>query len=142
MELAISAVLAEYAKQGGQYEDMAFEDLSPLLEKAMEEDFKRLLNLLGIVGNVKPEPNTIPYKTMITSKHRYRFSWLMSGYVRFQEPFHHILKELLNKNISKMRFNVSLSIIKVEQDDIRRGYYDFTFRFKYFERPTANNTNS
>ena len=142
MQLQVENVLKEYSKQTDQYGDMNFAELAPLIERAMENDFKELLSVFGIDGRVKPAPNSIPYNSFIISKHKYRAMRLGVGFAGFQVPFHDIMKELFNRDIRRMRFNISLSITKAEDENSIRDYYYFEFHFKYFAHTEINDQNS
>ena len=141
MQLHVENVLKEYAKQTDQYRNINFAELAPNIEKAMENDFKELLSVFGIDGRVKAAPNNIPHNAFIISKHKYRAMWLGECFVGFQAPFYNIMKELFNRNIRRMRFNISLSITKAEDENSIRDYYYFEFQFKYFAQPEGIDQN-
>jgi len=132
MKLQSQKVVLEYTKQKKQNSYSDLEELAYLIERAMENDCKDLLSTLGIVAHIKSTPNNIHYKTIIITKQQYRYSWLEAGIIGFTCVFNKTIKDLLNNNLNRLRFNISLKITKAQDEKLIRDYYDFEFQFKYF----------
>jgi len=131
MKLKVEKKLIEYLNKQENFKNSKLEDITPFIEKAMEKDLKELLNIFGINGHPKTSPVSIGYKSII-SKEKYRAMWLIEGYSNFHNSFYKIMKELFDKNIKRLRFNISLTITKAERENFISDYYYFEFHFKYF----------
>ena len=142
MILQVDKIFKEYSEQKEQYKNLTFIELAPFLERAIENDMKEILTILGISCHIKTYPNNISYKSIIVFKEKYREMWLTNGFINFQDCFHKITKELLNKDYDKLRFNISISITKLKPHLLIYDYHDFEFQFKYFGNHRKNISNN
>lgn len=102
------------------------------LEKAMEKDLAvNIFPLLDIRATTKSDRKSLPYQ------HEILVSLVRSSYLNSMLEFHHcyrtILKELLNKNVRKIRFYVQVDTSCSENGPFILGQIDYKFRYYIHE---------
>ena len=107
-----------------------FEDFNKTLdelENKMEEDLIELLSKLQIRASKKQDKYSLPYtneilKTLILESY-------VQGFLEYERIFPEIVKELLNKNVNKIRF-----YIHIEPYDIKNNFFGkgLKYNFRYY----------
>ena len=102
------------------------EKLLSNLEVKMEKDLINLFNKLGIQASLKSEKKSLPFQFEVVEKLPYES--YVNGMLEYERTFRKIAKELLDKDVSKIRFFVDITAVDSEIN-IFPGFINYSFKY-------------
>ena len=122
----------ERVQRGLQFSHPNLNDFFDKLEKQFEEEFINFFEELGIQASIKSDKYSLPYNEEIIIKCM-RESYINNMYDR-RRLLRPIVKELLSKNINKIRFYLH---IETYDDGFTKGFQvitgtGFKYSFRYY----------
>ena len=101
----------------------SYETITKRIEGQIEKDFIDILTNLGIKSSLKPNKYELPvhYEIKVTNHGE---SYLNGAYESFSF-FREVLKDILNKNVRKIRFYVFMELT----NNTRFGEVNYSFRY-------------
>jgi hypothetical protein len=103
-------------------------------ERDCEKSFIDTLSRMGTQGMVKTDPYSLPYTDEVTVT-LYGESY-MNGPYEFYRAARSFLKEVLEKNLWKVRFYIKIDIVTEKGPDETRGFFmgKIIYRFRYYNK--------
>ena len=132
MELQVDKLFKEYRKQKEHLKNLTLSEFTPKLENALKVDIIDILKVLGVSAISKLHPDNITFKNKIILKEKYRALWLIEGFNGLHAIFNTLIKELLINSFNKIRFSISITIVKLETQYNVSDYLEFEIHFYYF----------
>lgn len=102
------------------------------VEGFMEKDIISFLQSLDIVASVKTDKHSLPYTDVVVSK--LTFESDVAAMFNYRRTYREIIKELLNKNVYKIRFYVHIETYDDESSGISRLFQlcGVKYSFRYY----------
>lgn len=132
MELKIDKLFEECRKQEDFLKNHTLVELTPKIENALKLDIIDILNVLGVTALPKLHTDNIIFKHKIIVREKYRAMWLIDGFTGVHAIFHSIIKEVLMNDNERIRFKISLTIVKLEPRHYIGDNHEFEIHFSYF----------
>ena len=132
MELKVDKLFEECRKQEEFLENHTLVELTPKIENALKLDIIYILNVLGVAALPKLHTDNIIFKHEIIVREKYRARWLIDGFTGIHAIFNSIIKEVLINDFGRIRFKISLTIVKLEPRHYIGDNHEFEIHFYYF----------
>ena len=132
MESKVDKLFEECRKQEEFLENHTLVELTPKIENALTLDIIDILNVLGVAALPKLHTDNIIFKHKIIVREKYRAMWLIDGFTGIHAIFHSIIKEVLINDFGRIRFKISLTIVKLEPRLYIGDNHEFEIHFYYF----------
>ncbi len=132
MELKIDKLFEECRKQKEFLKNHTLVELTPKIENALKVDIIDILNVLGVTAMPKLHTDNITFKHKIIVREKYRAMWLIDGFTGIHAIYHSIIKEVLMNDFERIRFKISLIIVKLKPRHYIGDNHEFEIHFYYF----------
>ncbi len=121
-------LIPEWVK-GGKYDAQSYLDAVTKFEIECEAKLKDLFRMIGIQSSVKRDRYSLPYKHEVVGEIE------GTSYINYAYNIDNIarvfVKDLLDKNVSKIRFYLFVEVITEDETMSKRYFGKVVYKFRY-----------
>ncbi len=121
-------LIPEWVK-GGKYDAQSYLDAVTKFEIECEAKLKDLFRMIGIQSSVKRDRYSLPYKNEVVGEIE------GTSYINYAYNIDNIarvfVKDLLDKNVSKIRFYLFVEVITEDETMSKRYFGKVVYKFRY-----------